>query len=487
VNSSLPEAAVLDASFVSPTEPDELASAMARILRNQTASKNQTAFNANMTWDDTLANWICAAKQVLETRKNDKRFRPTSRPLKLNARRNTLTVQLDCHNITINRSKLHKTGIQEVSARLFAAIPEANKELGHLVRFEPLPVCIPHYKIRGTVPTLTPSVHHWQELCEELRIDLNSLGANFRQILSGDSVALASTLQHSDWLFLTSQVTSKLIPGLPNARAAGLKLGYLVHDIIPSVLPQFAPPHLISWFNEAYVESLKEADLIVGNSRHTALDVAQHLGDLNSTYVHWTRFPTHQSLSETGLPSEPPPADLRDKPYFVLLGSTDPRKNVFNALKAMERFILDDSLQTKPILVMVGASGWNNDGLNALLNTLERQALVKRMGYVSDAKLANLLAHCKALLMPSRYEGFGMPIAQANAQGIPVLTCNNSSLPEVALDGSPSFVYPEHADELYFAMRRVMMTESKKEVGEKETSWVELLVRIGHILEQHSN
>lgn len=115
-------------------------------------------------------------------------------------------------------------------------------------------------------------------------------------------------------------------------------------------------------------------------------------------------------------------------PGFVLaVGTLEPRKNLPRLVAAYAA--MDPALQAEHPLVVVGALGWDTTGtLDALRSLGER---CTRLGYVSDAALAECYRRCAVFCYPSLGEGFGLPVLEAMAAGATVLTSNVSSLPEV--------------------------------------------------------
>nr|WP_272898847.1 glycosyltransferase family 1 protein [Bordetella sp. 02P26C-1] len=120
------------------------------------------------------------------------------------------------------------------------------------------------------------------------------------------------------------------------------------------------------------------------------------------------------------------------RPYFLFVGTLEPRKNLHRLLKAYAR--LPASLRQNTQFVLVGAKGWGGVDVAQLVSQLGVARDVVLPGYVDDAQLATLYAHAQFLAMPSLYEGFGLPLIEAMSCGVPVLTSNLSSMPEVAAD-----------------------------------------------------
>lgn len=117
--------------------------------------------------------------------------------------------------------------------------------------------------------------------------------------------------------------------------------------------------------------------------------------------------------------------------YFLYVGTLEPRKNIVFLLDVLNE-IKKEGVETK--LVLAGRSGWGKDEVESKVDALGLNSSVIFTGYVSKEELATLYTYASAFTFPSKYEGFGLPIVEALAMGCPVLTMNNSSLPEAAGD-----------------------------------------------------
>ncbi len=109
---------------------------------------------------------------------------------------------------------------------------------------------------------------------------------------------------------------------------------------------------------------------------------------------------------------------------------TQPRKNVARILEAYRR--LPVGVQAEHQLVIAGKEGWRVGELVAELRSLSGKGRVRWLDYVEDGDLRALYQGASAFVFPSLYEGFGLPILEAFASGIPVVTSRSTSLPEVA-------------------------------------------------------
>jgi len=120
--------------------------------------------------------------------------------------------------------------------------------------------------------------------------------------------------------------------------------------------------------------------------------------------------------------------------YFLCMGTIEPRKNIPFLLKAFSLFMQhrNDNIH----LVIAGRYGWEIDRVTRMIDELELEDHVQLIGCVDDEDLPAIYKLAKALLFPSLYEGFGLPVVEAMASGIPVICSNNSSLPEAAGDAA---------------------------------------------------
>ena len=148
-------------------------------------------------------------------------------------------------------------------------------------------------------------------------------------------------------------------------------------------------------------------------------------------------------LSERALPEK----------YFIFVGSGDPRKNIGIIPEALDRAGLYVPL------VVAGWSGWSKNA------SWER---VRFLGYVDDDDLARLYSGALALIFPSRYEGFGLPVLEAMACGCPVVTTREASMPEVAGDAALYMNDPDDLEGLAAMLKELSDTPaSRRQMAEK--------------------
>jgi glycosyltransferase involved in cell wall biosynthesis len=143
--------------------------------------------------------------------------------------------------------------------------------------------------------------------------------------------------------------------------------------------------------------------------------------------------------------------------YILYLGTLEPRKNVETLILAYKK-IYDLGFKIYD-LIIVGDRGWKSKSLIHLINSTPG---VKYIGYVDEAKKSELYQNASLFVFPSLYEGFGLPVLEAMAHGVPVIASNRPSLPEVAGEAG-YYINPCNIDELAQAMKRVLTNEELRQ------------------------
>jgi glycosyltransferase involved in cell wall biosynthesis len=130
--------------------------------------------------------------------------------------------------------------------------------------------------------------------------------------------------------------------------------------------------------------------------------------------------------------------------YFIYTGAIHPRKNLINLLKAFSLF--KKRLHSSMKLVLAGRLAWKNDEFLQLLQTYKYREDVVMTGYLPEEELATLTASAYALVYPSLFEGFGVPVLEAMQCRVPVLTSAGTSMQEIGEDAALYFNPQEPAD-----------------------------------------
>lgn len=177
------------------------------------------------------------------------------------------------------------------------------------------------------------------------------------------------------------------------------------------------------------------------------------------------------------------------KHYFLFVGTLQPRKNITRLIEAFAK-LTEKEKNNDLQLIIVGKKGWQYEEILSAPGKFGVTQSVKFLDFVSDEELKVLYAHAIAYVLPSLYEGFGLPILEAYQNNCPVITSNVSSLPEAAGDGA-LYVDPEKVEDITKAMKKLLddKTLRKKliENGKKQLqkfSWEETAKETLSVLEQ---
>jgi glycosyltransferase involved in cell wall biosynthesis len=247
-------------------------------------------------------------------------------------------------------------------------------------------------------------------------------------------------------------------------RVRGCPNVHTVHDIIPLRLP-YATLDDKQYFLRLVEHLCKKADHIVAVSEFSRRDIIRFFGIPESRITN-----TYQAVSipeKLLAKSDDAVADelrnafnLEMKEYFLFCGSLEPKKNISRLIDAYA------VSGTRYPLVIAGALGWqcqvdvekiqNERFLNYRIEDgrISADRHVRRLAYVPFAQLVALIRGARALLFPSLYEGFGLPVLEAMLLGTPVMTSNVSSLPEVAGEAA-LLVDPTDMDQIAAAIRKI--------------------------------
>jgi len=142
---------------------------------------------------------------------------------------------------------------------------------------------------------------------------------------------------------------------------------------------------------------------------------------------------------------------------WLAVGSLEPRKNYSALFDALERYWRRSKL--RKTLTVAGGGGWKSEAIRQELQNLEHRGMVRYLGYVSEEELKHLYKQAFALVFPSHYEGFGLPIVEAMSQGCPVITRRNTSLNEVG--GSAALYYDDDSEDL---VEQMLQLENRSEL-----------------------
>lgn len=220
---------------------------------------------------------------------------------------------------------------------------------------------------------------------------------------------------------------------LPRFRGPGV---VTFHDLSPYLRPEWHPAERVRYMRPEIDLSLQRATMLITDSEFVRQEVIARF-----------RWPAERVAAVPLAGAEgfhPRPVEvlspvlarygLAPGGYLLYAGTIEPRKNIDGLLDAYDR--LPSSLRRRWPLVLAGFRGWNSEGLHERIVAQERKGYLHYFGYVPEDHLRSLFAGARLFAFPSLYEGFGLPVLEALASGVPVVCSNASSLPEVTGDAA---------------------------------------------------
>jgi glycosyltransferase involved in cell wall biosynthesis len=393
-----------------------------------------------------------------------------------------------------HRSQLGRTGLFRVVKKIaqgLAASPECEVIFSATESFEALSGCLDYLELQPEfkdVPLISPRSTRFRKALETraLRMNAEIDGPSLSDLLKSPESSWAfvkglkirrraerrlltyahrtvgSGVKQFDpkWLDVVDLFHSPLYP-LP-AWVANVDRFLTVYDLIPLLLPQFCLPGQIQFTNEV-LKSIKPGDWVISISESTRNDLCNHLQiDRERVFVtHLAAEPElfYQCLEPEKIAAVRTRYGIPEGPYILSLNTLEPRKNVSHVIACFAKLVQEQNIKDLN-LALVGAKGWLYENILetvAAYGSLKERIIVT--GYVADEHLAALYSDALAFVFPSFYEGFGLPPLEAMQCGVPIITSNTSSLPEVVGNAGVMFE-PTDADGLCHAILRLYNSSS---------------------------
>jgi len=218
-----------------------------------------------------------------------------------------------------------------------------------------------------------------------------------------------------------------------------------IHGLEYEYYPKMYPWRHLNYLRWSTKYALKKARRIIAVSENTKKDLVELYGgqpEKISVVYHGASPPQLEPVSQ----------EIKT-PYIIFIGRLEAKKNILGLLKAFN--LLKKKYKTPHKLILVGPRGY---GCRNLTSQLINQKDIIEKGYVSDKEKWSLLQGAEMFVLPSFYEGFGLPILEAQAAGCPVITSNVSSLPEVAGQAA-ILVDPNNVEQISQAMYKIINDE----------------------------
>ncbi len=202
-----------------------------------------------------------------------------------------------------------------------------------------------------------------------------------------------------------------------------------IHDLAFLIEPAWCSPRIVGPFSRAIKRHAPQADAIMVYSESTKSDIVRLL-DVAPERIHVAPMAVDEQFQP--MPRDEAEAYLTSTygispPFLLFVSTLEPRKNVSTLLRAFKRL----AKKIPHTLVMIGSIGWNARETQKVLAEVDLGERLIRPGFVPHMKLPAFYCAADAFVFPTHYEGFGLPLLEALVCGCPVVTADNSSIPEV--------------------------------------------------------
>ena len=225
-----------------------------------------------------------------------------------------------------------------------------------------------------------------------------------------------------------------------------------VHDLSTFRFPEHHPRARVDFVNSHIERALERADHILAVSNIVRDEIIERFAypedRITTTYEGANQ--TFRPISSKDFDKVGKSLGLSYQGYFLFVGSIEPRKNLERLLDAYLDYRAEEGSNAMPLIVS-GLPGWNSRHTHERLRELEHKGVVRYLGYVQQQLLPPLIAGARALLYPSLYEGFGLPVMEAMSCGTAVMTSRDSSMSEIA-DGCALLVSPYDVESMQNAL-----------------------------------
>lgn len=231
-----------------------------------------------------------------------------------------------------------------------------------------------------------------------------------------------------------------------------------VHDLSTVLYPQFHPPARVAFMDRELPRTFERATHIITDTEVVRREVITHFGwpEDRITAVPLGVVPDFAPRPPAQIVPALSAYGLTPGRYILCVATIEPRKNIARLLDA--HAMLPRHLQRSHPLVLAGAPGWNSDDLHRRIADTSADT-VRYLRYVPQHELPLLYAGASVFAFPSLYEGFGLPVLEAMASGVPVVTSDCSTLPEVA-GAAAQLVNPLDTDAIAAALARALTDDA---------------------------
>jgi glycosyltransferase involved in cell wall biosynthesis len=250
-----------------------------------------------------------------------------------------------------------------------------------------------------------------------------------------------------------------------------------IYDLAFLKFPEQVGKGYAEYFTKATKNAVFNSDIIISISQSTKDDLIEllqvpkekikviYLGVEDYFFIKVNPVKRRKIALKYNLPQK----------YILYVGTLEPRKNIVGLVKAFN--LLNKNLQTKYKLVIAGEKGWLYDEIFQTVANLKLGDKVIFTGFIPDCDLPAIYQGAKIFVLPSFYEGFGLPILEAMASGCPTISSNTSSMPEVVGDAG-ILINPSYPEEITQAIKKLLSDQTlynqlknKGEIQAQKFSW----------------
>lgn len=232
-----------------------------------------------------------------------------------------------------------------------------------------------------------------------------------------------------------------------------------IHDVLFETYPQFFSPGFVKEVQLTYRLAARNARLLFTVSQFSRRDICRHYGvDENKIWVTYNGVDRSRFFPGSAGENEVRALGLAPGRYILVVGRLEPRKNHLALIDAWVKMG-----SSAPPLVIVGQEDRNFPEVKRAIEQTAKANKVYLFQQLGDEMLPAVMRHARVFVYPAFAEGFGMPVAEAMASGVPVITSNTTSLPEVAGDGAMLFDPSNPADLLRAMKAAVELPEDERQ------------------------
>lgn len=239
-------------------------------------------------------------------------------------------------------------------------------------------------------------------------------------------------LPFKDYLYHSPNYALPLVPG---------RCVSTIHDLSVIRHPEFHPKERVDHMNRLFPSILRRGDLFLTDSDFSRTEIIDYFKIEPDRVVAIPLGVDASFQPQAQAQLEPVLATygLRPQGYSLSVGTIEPRKNLERLIEAYQS--LPKTLRNDIPLVLVGFEGWNSEAIHQKIREGQKEGWLLYLSYVPEEDLPAIYAGAKVFVCASLYEGFGLPVLEAMASGVPVITSKAASLKEVAGD-SARFIDP---------------------------------------------